>query len=114
MKVVINQDFGGFGLSDYAMMAYLQKKEIKFKIETDTQGNSHFYYNNSKDDKEYIWDTDIERNDPALIEIVEELGEKANSRYSNLEIVEIPDDVEWVIKEYDGREHIAEKHRTWP
>jgi hypothetical protein len=30
-----------------------------------------------------------------------------------LEIVEIPDDVEYTIEEYDGLEHIAEKHRTW-
>ena len=27
--------------------------------------------------------------------------------------VEIPDDVEWQIEEYDGTEHISEKHRTW-
>ena len=27
--------------------------------------------------------------------------------------VEIPDDVEWQIEEYDGSEWIAEKHRIW-
>jgi hypothetical protein len=29
-------------------------------------------------------------------------------------VIEIPDDVEWIIVDYDGMEHIAEKHRTWP
>jgi hypothetical protein len=28
-------------------------------------------------------------------------------------VVEIPDDVNWQVEEYDGMEHIAEKHRTW-
>jgi hypothetical protein len=27
--------------------------------------------------------------------------------------VEIPDNVEWEIMEYDGTEYIAEKHRKW-
>jgi hypothetical protein len=27
--------------------------------------------------------------------------------------VDIPDDVNWYIEEYDGNEHVAERHRTW-
>jgi hypothetical protein len=30
-----------------------------------------------------------------------------------LAIVEIPDDVQWIIEENDGMEWVAEKHRTW-
>jgi hypothetical protein len=56
---------------------------------------------------------DIKRNDPNLIKVVEELGEKADGDCSELAIVEIPDDVDWYIEEYDGNEHVAEKHRTW-
>jgi hypothetical protein len=48
-----------------------------------------------------------------LIEVIEELGDAANGDCAELAIVEIPDDVEWEISEYDGREHVAEKHRTW-
>ena len=55
----------------------------------------------------------IERNNPILIQVVEELGEKANGYCAELNIVEIPDDVEWEIEEYDGLEHVSEKHRTW-
>ena len=56
---------------------------------------------------------DIERNDPVLVKIVEELGSKSFGFAANLKIVEIPDDVNWEVVQYDGLEHIAEKHRTW-
>jgi hypothetical protein len=59
-------------------------------------------------------DRDMLRNDPILVQVVEELGEEANDKYAHLAIVEIPDDVKWHIEEYDGREHVAEDHRTWP
>lgn len=56
---------------------------------------------------------EVDRHHPLLIQVVEEMGEKANGGCAALKIVEIPDDVEYVIDEYDGNEHIAEKHRTW-
>lgn len=54
------------------------------------------------------------RDDPLLVQVVEELGEKANGRCADLEIVEIPDGVEWEIDEYDGNERVHETHRSWP
>ena len=54
-----------------------------------------------------------DRSDPLLIQVIEELGEKASGRCAKLQIVEIPDGVEWEIEEYDGNEHVAERHRTW-
>jgi hypothetical protein len=53
------------------------------------------------------------RTDPYFIQAVEELGVEANTEVSNLKIVEIPDEIEWIIEEYDGVEWIAETHRTW-
>jgi hypothetical protein len=44
---------------------------------------------------------------------VEQLGNAANGDFAELKVVEIPDDVEWIIQEYDGDEWISEKHRTW-
>ena len=32
---------------------------------------------------------------------------------SRLKVVEIPDGIEWQIEEYDGKEWVAETHRTW-
>ena len=56
---------------------------------------------------------DLKRNDPILVKVVEELGEKANGRCAQLKIVEVPDDIEWQVEEYDGNEHVAEVHQTW-
>ena len=53
------------------------------------------------------------RTAPELIKCVETLGEKANGKYARLVIVEIPDNVQWEIEDYDGVETVAEKHRTW-
>lgn len=56
---------------------------------------------------------DIARDDPFLVQVVEELGKLADGSHSELKVVTIPDDVEWQIDEYDGSEWVAEKHRTW-
>lgn len=53
------------------------------------------------------------REDKNLIRVIEKLGKDANGRCADLAIVEIPADIEYSIEEYDGNEHIAEKHRTW-
>jgi hypothetical protein len=50
---------------------------------------------------------------PKLIQVVEELGEKANGQFAKLRIIEIPDGVDWEIDEYDGSEKVEEKHRSW-
>ena len=61
------------------------------------------------------WDcwTEETRNHPMVVRVVEELGSAANGRCAELTVVEIPDDVNWEISEYDGMERVAEKHRSW-
>lgn len=62
----------------------------------------------------YLDDEEIPRHDPHLIAAVEALGaDKAGGDCAALRIVEIPDGTDYEIAEYDGNEHIAEKHRTW-
>lgn len=55
----------------------------------------------------------IMRDDPDLIYTVECLGRKAADVGVALHIIEIPDDVDWMIVESDNGEYIAEKHRVW-
>ena len=88
-KIAVNKCYGGFGLSD-AAESRLRELGCVF---------------------EYSWD--IARDDPLLVKVIEELGDAAGGSYANIKIVTIPDDVEWVIEEYDGSEWVSEKHRTW-
>ena len=104
MKIVINKCFGGFSLSQKALQE-LQKCNDKLINESDGSGIFH-------DSGELYASEDLERNNPDLIRIVEQLGFEANGRFTELLIIEIPDNVEWDIMEYDGQE-VAEKHRIW-
>lgn len=129
MKVIINLCFGGFGLSTEAVqrLAELQGKrcfffnydfkEKKYKsISSFEAAKDYFtasYSENPEDEDSNIEIRDVDRNDPLLIQVVEELGDKSNGRYSNLTVVEISDDVKWHIEEYDRSEHVVEDHRTW-
>jgi len=131
-KIVINKQHGGFGLSPKAQKRYLElvgkkcyfyhhslekysrvpmRNARRLFIITVTQnlGDSPSEIPNDV----YWHDRDLDRNDPLLIQVINELGKDANSEYSDLEIIEIPDDVEWEIEEYDGWETIHEKHRSW-
>lgn len=60
-----------------------------------------------------VWLYEIPRDNKDLIKVVEEMGSDVNGSCAKLEIVEIPDDVEWEIEEYDGLEWVSEKHRRW-
>lgn len=71
------------------------------------QANSELY------NKARIPNFGDDRSNPILVQVVEELGAKANDRFSKLKIVEIPDDVKWQIEDYNGSEHIAEQHQVW-
>ena len=133
-KVVINTCFGGFGLSHKACMRYAELKGFKlYPYAEDSGSDSHntrpvttneFMIHYSKvpvefgkpapnDDDSYWYEGNLERDDEALVKVVEELGKEANGRHADLSIANVPDDAEWEIDEYDGREHVAEKHRTW-
>lgn len=136
MKVVINQCYGGFGLSEKAVMRYAEIKGITLYPEDATYGKTYYtvapeqrqkdigdgFYKLSTDERikyneiasqQSLYDRDIERNDPALVQAVEELGSEADGDYAKLSVTDIPDDVDWYIEEYDGKEWVAETHRTW-
>ena len=90
MKIVISKDTFGFCLSDEEIMRYAEIKGIKIHEKV------HYYQ--------------IPRNDPALVQLVEELNIKSPNR--KLKVVEMPYDVEWLLfKDSDGEEYIVEKYR---
>lgn len=114
MKIVINRGFASFNLSEAAILLYAKKKNLNLvKDKKNSDSNYCNFYINQIADDSFFSVFDIKRDDPALVETVETLGQEANGRYSKLKIIDIPDDVDWCIQEYDGLEWIAEKHRTW-
>jgi len=63
-------------------------------------------------DSEFRWNY-IERTDPILVKVVEELGRLAHDDGDELVVVSVPDDVEWEITYNDGLEEVVEVHRVW-
>ena len=51
--------------------------------------------------------SDINRADPALVQVVEELDDEANTRFSDLRITELPVGTKYRIDEYDGNESVC-------
>lgn len=135
-KVILNKDFGGFDISKKGYELYAKKKGLDlYMYETEFKGKNCFYKKTNDDalltqyfTKDFGDNIDISeedyrnyslyldgghREDPILIEVVEELKEKANGKYSELKIVEIPDDLDYVIDNYDGIETLHQRVQEW-
>lgn len=134
MKILINTCFGGYNLSHEAMLRYAELKGIAVYPES-TLGGLYTYWlvpeSERVDQSNWASMTMKQRKasyklyeeqtlcnrgfrtDPTMIQVVEELGTKANGRCAELKIVEIPDGMNYTIEGFDGMEHIAEVHRTW-
>ena len=117
-KIVINKVHGGFGLSHEAILRYHELSGTKIYWQTMEPSSSWspriYYLDPECTDANYWSDTDILRDDPVLVRVVEEMGgEAAGSQHAHLKVVRIPADVDWIVQEYDGLEWIAERHRTW-
>lgn len=106
MKVLVNECYGGYGVSVEAGKLWLDRKGIEYTIEEDD-------YNlivNIQGQKEYM-STYISRTDETLIEIFEEKGsEFVSGPHAELALEEIPDGCGYDIHEYDGTEYI---NSTW-
>lgn len=129
-KIILNKSFGGFDVSEEGYRLYAKKKGLelykyiicdydvnKLRYATKDENFIVYYYtkdfgNNveisNEDNKKYfLYLNNRYREDETLIEVVEELGQKASGRFGNLQIVEIPDNVFYQINEYDGLETIC-------
>lgn len=67
-------------------------------------------------------DKESRRSHPDLVWLVETLGKElsperkycvGDDRFRKIEIIEVPDDVDWEVWSADRGEWVREKHRTW-
>ena len=127
-KVVYNACYGGFGLSKEACQRYWDIKGQQVWIEDVQWGvtvwlvspedripskEGDAFYSMSMDERvaynrahsEQTWyDRNVDRHDPVLVQVVEELGKKANGDFANLQIDEVRGS--YRIDEYDGNESV--------
>lgn len=108
MKVVINTCFGGFSISKEC--AERMKELGCLQAKAELEASSKYWYGSGHVGN---FEGGYKRTSPYLIQAVEELGVKANGKYSRIVVVKIPEDIKWYIDEYDGRETIREEHRSW-
>lgn len=140
MKIAINKCYGGFSLSDKAIEMIMKRKglgcyrykQTKFNCSDDVdeytriddnelESSSIIHYSTTDLGKKiekipyenYWYYRNLERTDEDLISVIEELGDEASGEYGSVKVIEIPDDVDWKIDDYDGWESIHEKHRVW-
>jgi len=122
-KIVYNACYGGFGLSEKATLRIAELKGIKLYKGTGNSLYTPFYLvpeeeyerlkaeaDNKRDwtrlNEVYYSDRDIERDDPILVQVVEELGEEASGMCADLQIAELPAGSFYRIDEYDGNESV--------
>lgn len=109
-KIVINVFYGGFSLSDAAVR---RLRELGCEAAWREVLVGEVLPDGSIEEVNWGYLRKIQRDDPLLVRVVEELGELASGRVACLRVVEIPADVEWVISEHDGMETVDELHRSW-
>jgi hypothetical protein len=112
--IVVNAQHGGFGLSQDAQIAYLERAGISYITRPrDDRHSTQRYGPIIMVNGKHWYDGNISRDDPVLVGLVQELGKASWGEHAQLKIVRVPADVDWQIKDYDGLEWVAERHRTW-
>ena len=118
-KVVYNDCFGGYALSDKAidwLEEYGSKRTKEFITQKKIEANEKIKDYDPKvrvtaniTRKYYIMDAVrnfLERHDPDLVAVVEALGKEVYDTFSSLAIEEIEGDM-YNIEDYDGKETVV-------
>lgn len=141
MQVLINRCYGGFNISGQVLFELIENKSELIKVHKFNEWftSTHEYETDAYKEFKPDWlinsweniiinnitklvyrlnegDDPIKfRSNKELINIFNKLGkEKFSGPFADIQLIDIPDNIEVKLSEYDGVEWIAEKHRTWP
>jgi len=111
MEVVYNACYGGFSLSEEAIARYAEIKGLTLYKETGAYGLVTYWIvppekRIGSRDAMTLKPRDISRCDPVLVQVVKELGDKANGRCAALKIADVASGQRYRIDEYDGAETV--------
>ena len=132
MKIVINSCYGGFSLSPKGERRYLELKGLNpyfykqskynypdntiefIRLDNIDDVPDLFFYCTTYDQgkilpdypKDVFHSRCLKRNDPILVQVVEELGAESFGKCAKLEVVDIDKGRWFKIDEYDGYESI--------
>lgn len=102
-KIVINKCYGGFGLSEEAIILARKIDPNCWAKDIVLDGETY----NSGEVADNFWEhyySDFSRHDPILVKVVEELGSSASGEFAKLVIEEVED--LYRVIEHDGKEWI--------
>ena len=97
LSIMVNECFGGFGLSDAAITEYRRRCAAQtVVVDGDLDDSARSAYEG------------IARHDPVMVQVVRDLGPAASAAYGDVRIREIPERfvAHYSISDYDGRETI--------
>ena len=92
-KIVINDYYGGFGVS---------KEAVQWMIDNGLEEQYYYTINNTN---VHLSNFEIPRHHPLLVQAVEKFGEQADGLCSSLKVVEIEGN-RYRITQYDGWESV--------
>lgn len=109
-KIVYNDCYGGYSLSDKAinwLSEYGSERTKQFITRKRSEANEKTINDSTK--IFYVMDAlrhFLKRHDPDLVAVVKALGKEVNGTFSDLAIEEIDGDM-YNIEEYDGKETVV-------
>lgn len=110
-RIVLNRSAGVFSLSELARNELLARKgnvvDLQILQMTTAYRQKHRSFQISSD-------LFIDRADPDLVSIVEEMGPLADGPGAELTIVTIPGNTDWTIRDVCGIEFICAGGQVWP
>lgn len=114
MKIVLNQCAGTFSLSEAAIEKILSQKGNIYDLQSERIQSTTDDYRRKRRPVTISDSLTIDRNDPVLVSVVEELGPHASGPEAELAVVIMPETSDWSIGDVFGIEFVSARGKVGP